>query len=441
MRVIVVVLISILSLAASVLAQDYDLLLKGGHVIDARNNVDAVRDVAIKDGVAKAVAADIPATQALKTVDVSGLYVTPGLIDIHAHVYRPTYGQGFRADNNAVYPDGFSFRNGVTTFVDPGGSGWRNFEDMKDKVIDRSRTRVLALINIVGLGSAGGKYEQDLNDMEVTPTAQMALKHKGVIVGVKSAHYAGPEWDPFTRAVEVGKIADIPVMVDFGSRRPERPLYDLLNKVFRPGDIYTHVYGGNRGEQDSETLGPSRALIDGRKRGVIFDVGHGSGSFRWRVAVPLIKAGFFPDTISTDLHARSMNAGLKDILNLMSKFLALGMPLDRVVAANTWNAARAVKQEQLGHLSVGAIADLAVLRVEKGRFGFADQYGARLSGTERLRCELTIKDGKVVYDLNDMTGTDWDKLPPDYQEVTDARWDGYAQPPRTARPARPASRP
>jgi dihydroorotase len=254
-------------------------------------------------------------------------------------------------------------------------------------------------------------------------------------VGVKSAHYAGPEWDPFTRAVEVGKIADIPVMVDFGSRRPERPLYDLLNKVFRPGDIYTHVYGGNRGEQDSETLGPSQALIDGRKRGVIFDVGHGSGSFRWRVAVPLIKAGFYPDTISTDLHPRSMNAGLKDILNLMSKFLAVGMPLDRVVAANTWNAARAVKQDQLGHLSVGAIADIAVLRVEKGRFGFADQYGARLNGSERLRCELTIKDGKVVYDLNDMTGTDWDKLPPDYREVTDARWDGYAQPRRPARPA------
>ena len=366
---------------------------------------------------------------------MSGLYVTPGIIDLHAHVYRPTYGQGFRADNNAVYPDGFSFRNGVTTFVDPGGSGWRNFEDMKDKVIDRSRTRVLAFINIVGLGGAGGKFEQDLADMEVKPTAEMALKHKGVIVGVKSAHYAGPEWDPFTRAVEVGKIADIPIMVDFGSRRPERPLYDLLNKVFRPGDIYTHVYGGNRGEQDADARGPSQALLDGRKRGVIFDVGHGSGSFRWRVAVPLIKAGFYPDTISTDLHARSMNTGLKDMLNLISKFLALGMPLDRVIAANTWNAARAVKQPQLGHLSVGAVADITVLRVEKGRFGFANQYGARLSGTERLRCELTIKDGKVVYDLNDMTGTDWDTLPPDYREVTDARWDGYAQAPRAARPA------
>ena len=430
-------LIFILSLAGSSSAQDYDLLLKGGHVIDARNNLSAVRDVAIKDGTIRMVAPDIPASHALKTVDVSGLYVTPGIIDIHAHVYRPTQGQGFRADNNAVYPDGFSFRNGVTTFVDPGGSGWRNFEDMKDKVIDRSRTRVLAFINIVGLGSAGGKYEQDLADMEVKPTAAMALKHKGVIIGVKSAHYAGPEWDPFTRAVEVGTIASIPVMVDFGSQRPERPLYDLLNKVFRPGDIYTHVYGGNRGEQDSRTLGPSQALIDGRKRGVIFDVGHGSGSFKWRVAVPLIKAGFLPDTISTDLHARSMNVGLKDMLNLMSKFLAMGLPLDRIVAANTWMAARVIKQEQLGHLSVGAVADIAVLRVEKGRFGFADQLGARLTGTERLRCELTLKDGKVVYDLNDMTGVEWDTLPPDSRGVGDPRWDGYTE--RRAAPRTPST--
>jgi dihydroorotase len=426
-----------LGLAGSASAQEFDLLLKGGHVIDARSQLNAVRDVAIKDGKIKAIASDISAARALKIVDVSGLYVTPGLIDIHGHVYRPTYGQGFRADNAAVYPDGFSFRAGVTTFVDPGGSGWRNFEDMKDKVIDRSRTRVLALINIVGLGMAGGEYEQDLGDMDVKKTAEMALKHKGVIVGIKSAHYAGPEWDPFIRAVEVGKVADIPVMVDFGSSRPERPLYDLLNKIFRPGDIFTHVYGGNRGEQDSKTLGPSQALIDGRKRGVLFDVGHGAGSFRWRVAVPLIKAGFLPDTISTDLHTHSMNSTVKDMLNLMSKFLAMGMPLDRVVAANTWNAARAIKQEHLGHLAVDAVADVAVLRLEKGDFGFTDQHGARLKGNQMLRCELTLRDGKVVYDLNDRTGEDWDKLPADYRGQGDPRWDGYAEPRTPARPPRP----
>jgi dihydroorotase len=401
-----------LLLAGSAFAQEYDLLLKGGHVLDARNRISAVRDVAIKDGKIAAVAENIPAARALKTVDVTGLYVTPGLIDIHAHVYRPTFGQGFRADNQMVYPDGFSFRAGVTTFVDPGGSGWRNFEHMKDMVIDRSRTRVLALINIVGRGLAGGQYEQDLADMEVKPTADMAHKYKGLIVGVKSAHYSGPEWAPFERAVEVGKIENIPVMVDFGSAR-ERTMAELFSRIFRPGDIWTHMYGGNRGEQDPETLGPSQAMIDGRKKGILFDVGHGAGSFRWRVAVPLMKAGFLPDTISTDLHTHSMNAGLKDLLNLMSKFLALGMTVEQVVTANTWNAAKAIKQEQLGNLSVGSGADVAVLRVEKGTFGFIDQDGARLKGNQRLICELTLRDGKVVYDLNGMAAVDWDKRLPD----------------------------
>jgi dihydroorotase len=410
------------------LGQEFDLVLKGGHVIDARNGLSAVRDVAVKDGRIATVASDIAATRALKAVDVTGLFVVPGLIDLHAHVYRPTVSLGgFRADNNAVYPDGFSFRSGVTTFVDPGGAGWRNFEDMKDRVIDRSKTRVLAFINIVGRGSAGGRYEQDLSDMEVKATADMALKHKGLIVGVKSAHYSGPEWDPFTRAVEVGDIANIPVMIDFGSNRPERPVADLLTKVLRPGDIYSHVYSGIRGEQDPATLRPAQALIDGRRRGVLFDVGHGGGSFRWRVAVPMMEAGFRPDTISTDLHAESMNAGLKDILDLMGKFLAMGMPLDEVVAANTWNAARAIRQEQLGNFSAGSAADVAVLRLERGSFGFVDMHGARLNGTMRLRAELTVRAGRIVYDLNGLSRPDWKTLPPNYRNVGDPRWDEYAK--------------
>jgi dihydroorotase len=412
-------------LPPTALAQEFDLLLKGGHVIDARNGISAVRDVAIKDGRIAAVAADLAAARALKAVDVAGLYVVPGLIDLHAHVYRPTVALGgFRADNNAVYPDGFSVRSGVTTFVDPGGAGWRNFEDLKDRVIDRSRTRVLAFINIVGRGSAGGRYEQDLADMEVAPTAAMALKHAGLIVGVKTAHYAGPEWEPFTRAVEVGTMTGLPVMVDFGSRRAERPLAELLTRVLRPGDIYSHVYSGLRGEQDPTTQGPVQALIDGRRRGVLFDVGHGGGSFRWRVAVPMVQAGFRPDTISTDLHTASMNAGLKDILNLMSKFLAMGMPIDEVIAANTWNAARAIRQEHLGNLSVGSAADVAVLRLETGSFGFVDMHGARLAGDRRLRCELTVLGGRVVYDLNGLTRADWTSLPAGYGRQGDPAWDG-----------------
>ncbi|MGH9160804.1 MAG: amidohydrolase/deacetylase family metallohydrolase [Vicinamibacteraceae bacterium] len=400
----------------------YDLLLKGGHVIDARNAINAVRDVAMRDGKVAAVAEGIRPDEALETVDVSGLYVSPGLIDIHTHVYAGTGERRSYAGDNSVYPDGFTFRVGVTTVADAGCAGWRNFEDFKERIIDRAQTRVLAFLNIVGNGMRGEKFEQNLDDMEAEPTAAMARKYPETIVGIKTAHYAGPEWAPVERAVEAGTLAKVPVMVDFGENKPERPLAELVTKKLRPGDIYTHMYSGLRGERDpSGKVNPG--MWQGRKRGVLFDVGHGGGSFLWRIAVPAMKEQFLPDTISTDLHIGSMNEGMKDQLNVMSKFLAMGMSVDEVVARGTWNAARALKQEALGHLSVGAIADVTVLRLESGDFGFVDMYGARLRGKQRLVNELTIKDGKVVYDLNGLSREDWDSLPADYGQTGDARWD------------------
>src|SRR5437763_15595087 len=156
----------------------YDLLLKGGHLIDPRNRISAVRDVAIADGRVAAVAAHIDAAQAFKVVDVTGLSVTPGLVDIHVHVYAGTGERGSYAGDNSVYPDGFTFRSGVTTVADAGCAGWRNFEDFKQRIIDRCRTRVFAFLNIVGQGMRGSKFEQDLNDMEARPTAEMALRYQ-----------------------------------------------------------------------------------------------------------------------------------------------------------------------------------------------------------------------------------------------------------------------
>jgi len=252
-----------------------------------------------------------------------------------------------------------------------------------------------------------------------------------LIIGVKTAHYAGPEWTPVERAVEAGTIANIPVMVDFGINHAERPLGELVTRKLRPGDIYTHVYSGLRNEQvESGKVNP--ALWEARKRGVIFDVGHGGGSFLWRIAVPAMKEGFLPDSISTDLHIGSMNAGMKDMLNVMDKFLAMGMSVDDVILRSTWNPAREIKHEELGHLSSGAVADIAVLRLEKGNFGFVDMHGARLRGTQKLTCELTLRDGKVVYDLNGITRPDWDKLPRDYRQTGDALWDAVT-PARTNR--------
>jgi dihydroorotase len=418
-------LVLIIAFAGNASAQIYDLLLKGGHVIDPRNGIDAVRDVAVADGKIAAVESGINAAEALKSVDVSGLYVTPGLVDIHTHVYAGTGERGSYAGDNSVYPDGFTLRVGVTTVADAGGAGWRNFEDFKQRVIERSRTRVLAFLNIVGHGMRGGSLEQDLSDMEVKPAVEMALRYKSLIVGIKTAHYAGPEWTPVENAVAVGTESNIPVMVDFGTNRAERPMAELVTRKLRPGDIYTHLYSGLRNEQ-TEAGKVNPALWEARKRGVIFDVGHGGGSFLWRIAMPAVKEGFLPDSISTDLHIGSMNAGMKDMLNVMDKFLTMGLPLTDVIRRATWNPAREIKHEELGHISVGAPADIAVLRLENGSFGFVDMYGARMNGNQRIVCELTLRDGKVVYDLNGITRPEWSILPPDYKQTGDSRWDGIS---------------
>jgi dihydroorotase len=412
-----------LLLALSAAAQpQYDLLLKGGHLIDPKNRLSARRDLAIKDGKIAAVAEDIAASQAAKTVDVSSLYVTPGLLDIHVHVYAGTGMRGAYSGDLSVYPDPFTYRTGVTTVVDAGSSGWRNFPDFKDRVIDRSRTRVLAMLNIVGNGMGGGKIEQDTSDMDARATAELARRYPGLVVAIKTAHYAAPDWIAVERSVEAGNLAALPVMVDFGSFLPERPFQDLVLKKLRPGDIYTHAYLAMVPMLDaSGRVLPY--LFEARKRGVIFDVGHGGGSFLFRQAVPAIRQSFIADSISTDLHVGSMNAGMKDMLNVMSKFLNMGLTLDDVIARSTWRPAQIIKREDLGQLSVGAPADVAVLKVERGDFGFVDVYGARLRGAQKLVAELTIHHGRVVWDLNGLTREDWDKLG-NYRGQGDPRWDG-----------------
>lgn len=395
---------------AAIAQPKYDLLLKGGHVIDARNQIDAVRDVAISGGRIAAVEADIPAADARRVVDVSSLYVTPGLVDIHTHVFAGTMAREYTGEN-CVRPDGFTFRSGVTTVVDAGSSGWRNFGEFRDHIINRSHTRVLAMLNIVGAGMGGrNDVEQNVRDMEPERTAEVARRHSDVVVGVKIAHFAGPEWIAVDRAVEAGKLAGLPVMVDFASFRPERPFQDLVLKRLRPGDIYTHAYlTAVPMLDDSGKVLPY--LFEAQKRGVIFDVGHGGGSFSFRQAVPAVKQGFLPDSISTDLHVQSMNAGMKDMLNVMSKFLNMGVPVQQVIAKSTWAPAKEIRREELGHLSPGSAADVAVLRLERGSFGFVDSAGGRLRGNQKLVAELTIRDGRVVWDLNGITRDDWERVP------------------------------
>ena len=410
------VLLFPLALAAQ---QPYDLLLKGGDVFDPKSGAHAVMDVAIRDHRIAAVEKDIPAATAGKVIDTSGLLVTPGLVDIHTHVYAGTGLRGAYDGDNSVYPDGFTFRSCVTTVADAGSSGWRNFPDFKDRVIDRSKTRVLAFLNIVGAGM-GGKVEQDTGEMDPAAAAAMAKKYPEVIVGFKTAHFEGPEWTAVDRALEAGKLAGLPIMVDFGVFRPERPYQELVSKRLRPGDISTHNYIDYIPMLDS--AGKLRPyLVEAQKRGVIFDVGHGGGSFVFNQAVPAIQQGFLSNSISTDLHIGSMNAGMKDMTNVMSKFLNMGVPLDEVILRSTWNPAKEIRHQELGTLAVGSVADVAVLREENGNFGFVDSLGGRLDGHQKLVCEMTVRNGMILWDLNGLSRIPWQQRTV-YQ--VDPKWDG-----------------
>lgn len=413
-----IIILLALSIPIASDAQDYDILLKGGHLIDSKNGRSGKFDVAIQGDRIAAVAVSIEPDQAKQVVDATGLFVTPGLIDLHAHLYWGTnQGTAWANSFSALPPDGFTLQYGVTTAVDAGGSGWRDFETFKEQTIDNSKTRVKAFLNIVGGGMRGDPEEQDLAEMDPKLAAMKVYEFPDYIVGIKVAHYKGPDWTPVRRAVEAGEWAKVPVMVDFGRSQPILPIEQLFLEELNPGDIFTHCFADALGRE---------SLVDGTgllkpfvmraiDRGIIMDVGHGGGSFRWNVAVSALEQGMRPQTISTDLHAGSMNRGMKNQLNVMSKLLNLGMSLDEVIEASSWKPAQVISiDEDLGHLSIGALADVAVLRRQEGDFGFVDVAGTRYDGKYKLECELTILGGEVVWDRNGIASPAWNevKLPP-----------------------------
>ena len=393
-------------------SQQFDMLIRNATLIDPKNGINGRMDVAIANGKIAAVAGKIDPGESKQVIDATGLYLVPGLIDMHVHIFYGTepdaaYSNGF----NSVPPDAFTFRAGVTTVVDAGSSGWRNFNTFKEQTIDPSKTRVLAFLNIVGHGMKGGKVEQNLLDMESDPTSYVANKYPELIVGIKVAHYSGAEWDPVERAVEAGNIAKVPVMIDFGGHIPQLSLETLLMEKLRPGDILTHAFAHVRGRIPivDENGKVSSYVWEAQQRGIVFDVGHGGGSFLFEQAIPAHQQGFRSNSISTDLHIGSMNGGMKDMLNVMSKFLNMEVSLEEIIAQSTWNPAQYIHHEELGHLSVDAVADLALLRVVKGDFGFIDTGGFKIQGKQKMICELTLREGNVVWDLNGMASTEWGK--------------------------------
>jgi dihydroorotase len=409
--------------AAKAQSPHFDLLLKSGHVIDPANEIDKFMDVAISAGKIAAVAENLPAREAGKVVDVSGLYVTPGLIDIHAHVGRGGVPLNWFAPGAKVHtspmgiPPDIVLTAGVTTLVDAGTAGADTFVQEKQEVIDHAKVRVLAFLNIVADGMEGGT-EQSVGRMDAQLCGETIQRFPDIIVGVKTAHYwteklwdvEHPPWAAVDRAEECGRLAGVPVMVDFWPR-PQRTYADLLLQKMRPGDIHTHVFA-----QQFPILLPdgklNPILAEARRRGVIFDVGHGAGSFWFRNAVPAVKQGFIPDSISTDLHRDDIT--YVNMTEVMSKFLAMGVPLQDIIRRSTVNPAKEIRRQELGTLSVGREADVAVLEVLHGHFGYIDDGWARMDGNVKVVARMTVRGGRILYDPSGLSMLEWTKAPRQY---------------------------
>lgn len=388
-----------------------DILITKGRVMDPASGVDGVHDLLIRDGVIAAVGNDLPEEGALKVIDASGLLVTPGIVDIHTHLFATGGNPNAWAGEYSVFPDGFSVRSGVTTMVDAGSAGWRNFDLFRASVIDRARTRVFAFLNIASYGMISDLIEQTPSDFDPEAAVKKVERHRDVLVGIKTAHYWGPGWEPVESAVGAGRMSDLPVMVDFGYFRRERPYWQLVTEKLRAGDISTHCFRAPVPVVDGRgKIYPY--LFAARERGVLFDLGHGGGSFLFGNAVPAIEQGFPPDSISSDLHVQSMNGAMMDMPTTMSKCLAMGMPLYDVLLRSTHRPACMIGHRELGTLAVGAPADVALWTLRKGRFGFKDSFGGTLPGTERLECEMTVLGGEILWDLNARDGRDYRQMPP-----------------------------
>jgi len=382
-------------------AQNYDLLIKGGHVIDPANAIDRIADVAVAGGKVARVADNIPASQAKKVVDAKGLYVTPGLIDLHAHVY------GY---SGTLFPDDTALPAGTTTVVDAGGAGWSRYDDFRIRIIDPSKTRVLVWINIVGMGMLGTAVEDNVLDMDSELTANKIKANRDRIVGIKTAHFGGQGWTAIDRAIAAGRLADVPVIIDdkifTNTGRTSRE--KLLDKM-RPGDLHTHAFNDRQLELVDRFNGKVHPYaFEARRRGVLFDLGHGGGSFLWPVAAKAMAQGFPPDTISTDLHASSILGPQSDMPNCMSKMMSLGMTLPDAILRSTVNPAKAIRRfPELGTLGEGSAADIAVLQLRGGVFAYKDAWGMKRMGTQKLECLLTVRDGKVVWDREGLAFPEW----------------------------------
>jgi dihydroorotase len=369
----------------------YDLILRGGRVIDPSQKLDAVSDVAFENGKVARVGPALKGDAGTDVRDMAGAIVTPGLIDLHTHVYWGGTSLGIDAED-------FCRQSGVTTAVDTGSAGPGNFAGFRKHVIEPSEVRILAYLHV----SFAGIYafsprvmvgeSEEIRLMAPVDAVEVANANRDIIVGIKvriGARTSGRSGAaPLDIALQVAEEVGMPVMVHLDD---PPPTYEEVIARLRPGDVLTHAFRPYPNTPVTAQGTVKQAAIDARRRGVLFDIGHGKGSFAFKTARAMLANGFFPDTISSDVHALCINGPAFDQVTTMSKFLCLGMPLTDVIAASTANAAFALKRPELGSLKPGSVGDATILSVKDGHFDYVDVVGEHLMGDQRI-----VSDGVVI---------------------------------------------
>jgi dihydroorotase len=374
-------------------ALECDLLVKGGTVVDPSQQLHAMRDVAVKDGRILEVAADIPAARAKKVVSAKDRIVTPGLIDVHVHVFDGATLGGVDADRTCL-------AHGVTSAVDGGSSGYPSIAGFRKYVIDKSRTRLFALVDIGALGTLVGVTDtlKNLDWVNAKLTAKAAEENKPAVVGIKarlSKEIVGSDdLEIVKRAKEAAETAKLPMMLHIGNT--PSPLKDILS-MMRAGDIITHTYTPRPHGIVDENGKVLPEVREARQRGILFDIGHGTSHFGFELAESCIQQDFLPDTISTDLAAFSVNGPTYDLITVLSKFLLLNVSLDKVIELVTVKADTTFNYGiKLGTLAPGSPADISVLQMAAGSFELVDTLGKKRTASQKLVSSAVIRDGKLV---------------------------------------------
>ena len=380
----------------------YDLILRGGRVIDPSQNLDTVSDVAFAGGKVARIGTRLEGDANTDIRDVTGRIVTPGLIDLHTHVYWGGTSLGIDAEE-------FCRKSGVTTAIDTGSAGPGNFAGFRKHVIEPSQVRILAYLHVshAGIYAFSDRVmvgeSEELRLMDPISAVEVANANRDVVIGIKVRVGRGASGTagtvPLDIALQVADEAGMPLMCHIDH---PPPTYEEVLQRLRPGDVLTHAFRPFPNAPVTQQGTVKREVLEARKRGVRFDIGHGKGSFAFKTARAMLANGFLPDTISSDVHALCINGPAFDQVTTMSKFLCLGMPLNDVIAASTVNAAMALKRLELGSLKPGSVGDATVLSVKEGRFEYTDVVGERLAGDRRI-----VSEGVAV------AGRWWHPLPAD----------------------------